>query len=121
MPAIHYGLIGSGNSVVKDEMFRNRLASEHGILCFEMEAAGVVNEVDCLVIRGISDYCDAQKNDVWQEYAAATAAAYSKLLLSVVTRVEDSDGGSVEENYESTRAKKRKLEETGFAIHRRAR
>ncbi|KAK1240227.1 hypothetical protein MKX08_007669 [Trichoderma sp. CBMAI-0020] len=94
IPSIHYGLIASGNRVIKDEKFRNRLARDHDILCFEMEAAGVINTVDCLVIRGICDYCDAQKNDVWQEYAAATAAAYAKLLLGVVAKVEDHGSAS---------------------------
>lgn len=91
-PMIHYGLIASGNRVVKDEKFRNRLARKHDILCFEMEAAGVITTVDCLVIRGICDYCDAQKNDVWQEYAAATAAAYAKLLLGVVAAKVEQPG-----------------------------
>ncbi|KAL6895023.1 hypothetical protein GGI43DRAFT_411674 [Trichoderma evansii] len=86
LPTIHYGIIASGNRVIKDVKFRNRVARDHDILCFEMEAAGVVNTIDCLVIRGISDYCDAQKNDIWQEYAAATAAAYAKLLLGFVTK-----------------------------------
>ncbi|RTE68640.1 hypothetical protein BHE90_016983, partial [Fusarium euwallaceae] len=81
---IHYGPIGSGNSVIKNATRRDQLAREHGVLCFEMEAAGVVNAVSCLVIRGICDYCDVHKNDDWQNYAAATAAAYSKLLLGVV-------------------------------------
>lgn len=88
LPTIHYGIIASGNRVVKDVKFRNRLARDHDILCFEMEAAGVMNTVDCLVIRGICDYSDAQKNKIWQEYAAATAAAYAKLLLGVVAKVE---------------------------------
>ncbi|KAJ3548235.1 hypothetical protein NM208_g1106 [Fusarium decemcellulare] len=65
-----------------------QVASELGSICFKMEAAGVVNTVPSLVIRGICDYCDAHKNDYWQEYAAATAAAYSKLLLSIVARTE---------------------------------
>lgn len=94
MPTIHYGLVASGNRVIKDKKFRNRLARDHDILCFEMEAAGVINTVDCLVIRGICDYCDAQKNDVWQEYAAAAAAAYAKLLLGVVTEVEQHGNAS---------------------------
>ncbi|RSM04988.1 hypothetical protein CDV31_009789 [Fusarium ambrosium] len=81
---IHYGPIGSGNSVIKNATRRDQLAREHGVLCFEMEAAGVVNAVSCLVIRGICDYCDVHKNDDWQNYAAATAAAYSKLLLGVM-------------------------------------
>ncbi|EHK16148.1 uncharacterized protein TRIVIDRAFT_132203, partial [Trichoderma virens Gv29-8] len=79
-PVIHYGLIASGNRVVKDAVIRDRLAKD-GVLCIEMEAAGVFSTVDCLVIRGICDYCDVQKNDDWQEYAAAAAAAYAKLLL----------------------------------------
>ncbi|EHK47314.1 hypothetical protein TRIATDRAFT_181283, partial [Trichoderma atroviride IMI 206040] len=84
LPTIHYGAIASGNRVIKDATLRDQLAQEHGILCFEMEAAGMMNTLDCLVIRGISDYCDGQKNDTWQNYAAATAAAYAKLLLRLV-------------------------------------
>jgi nucleoside phosphorylase len=49
-----------------------------------MEAAGVMNIVPCLVIRGIADYADSHKNKIWQEYASATAAAYAKSLLRVV-------------------------------------
>ncbi|KAH0371128.1 pfs domain-containing protein, partial [Aureobasidium melanogenum] len=53
-----------------------------GVLCFEMEAAGLMNNFPCLVIRGISDYSDSHKNDGWQRYAAATAAAFAKELLN---------------------------------------
>ncbi|KAL2808027.1 hypothetical protein BJX63DRAFT_436478 [Aspergillus granulosus] len=83
-PRVHYGLIASGNQVMKDSGTRDRLAREHGILCFEMEAAGLMNELPTLVIRGICDYCDSHKQKQWQGYAALTAAAYAKLLLSVV-------------------------------------
>ena len=83
-PLVHYGLIASGNQVMKDSGTRDRLARELGILCFEMEAAGLINNFPCLVIRGISDYADSHKNKQWQEYAAATAAAYAKELLSVI-------------------------------------
>jgi nucleoside phosphorylase len=80
-PAIHYGLIGSGNKVIKDATLRDKLAQEQGILCFEMEAAGIMNRMPCLVVRGICDYCDSHKNKEWQGYAAMTAAAYTKELL----------------------------------------
>ncbi|KAL2012539.1 hypothetical protein VTN00DRAFT_64 [Thermoascus crustaceus] len=63
---------------------RDKLAQELGILCFEMEAAGLMDNFPCLVIRGICDYADSHKNKIWQEYAAATAAAYAKELLSVI-------------------------------------
>jgi nucleoside phosphorylase len=83
-PEIHYGLIASGNQVMKDGQTRDNLVQEHGILCFEMEAAGLMNQLPCLVIRGICDYSDSHKNKQWQGYAALTAAAYGKMLLSVV-------------------------------------
>jgi nucleoside phosphorylase len=63
---------------------RDRLPQKDGILCFEMEAAGLMDNFPCLVIRGICDYADSHKNKQWQEYAAATAAAYAKELLSVI-------------------------------------
>lgn len=83
---IHYGTIASGNQVIKDAQTRDRIVRDLGgqILCFEMEAAGLMNDFPCLVIRGISDYCDSHKNDGWQRYAAASAAAYTReLLLSI--------------------------------------
>jgi nucleoside phosphorylase len=49
-PRIHYGLIASGSQVMKDASCRDHLAKEHGIICFEMEAAGVMNNSPCLVI-----------------------------------------------------------------------
>ncbi|KAB8211568.1 hypothetical protein BDV34DRAFT_219523 [Aspergillus parasiticus] len=83
-PFIYYGLIASGDQVMKDSETRDRLAQRHGILCFEMEAAGLMDDLPTLVIRGICDYCDSHKQKDWQGYAALTAAAYAKLLLSVV-------------------------------------
>ncbi|KAN0066856.1 hypothetical protein V8E54_015028 [Elaphomyces granulatus] len=84
-PRIHYGLIASGNMVMKHGKTRDRLGKRHGILCFEMEAAGLMNQLPCLVIRGICDYSDSHKNKHWQGYAALTAAAYAKILLSVLS------------------------------------
>ncbi|KAK2782894.1 hypothetical protein FQN52_000534 [Onygenales sp. PD_12] len=83
-PVIHYGLIASGNQVIKDGKTRDRRARELDILCFEMEAAGLMDNIPCLVIRGICDYADSHKNKQWQNYAASTAAAYAKDLLSVI-------------------------------------
>lgn len=90
-PIIHYGLIASGNKVIKDGRARDQLARELGILCFEMEAAGLVDTFPCLVIRGICDYADSHKNKQWQDYAAATAAGYAKELLYMVHAVQVAD------------------------------
>ncbi|KAF4340762.1 hypothetical protein FBEOM_5323 [Fusarium beomiforme] len=80
-PAIHYGTIASANQLMKDAKIRDELAIKDGVLCFEMEAAGLMNHFPCLVIRGICDYSDTHKNKKWQGYAALTAAAYAKELL----------------------------------------
>jgi nucleoside phosphorylase len=86
---VHCGTIASGNQVMRDGVIRDRLSSElDGILCFEMEAAGLMNSIPCLVIRGICDYADSHKNKRWQGYAAATAAACAKELLSVIPAAE---------------------------------
>jgi nucleoside phosphorylase len=84
-PRIHYGNIGSGNSVIKDALERDFLAKRDNILCFEMEAAGLMDDFPCVVIRGICDYADSHKNKKWQPYAAAIAAAFAKKLLSVIS------------------------------------
>jgi nucleoside phosphorylase len=59
---VHYGTIASGNQVMRHGVTRDRLAREFGVLCFEMEAAGLVNDFRCVAIRGICDYADSHKN-----------------------------------------------------------
>ncbi|GJP88347.1 hypothetical protein AnigIFM59636_003606 [Aspergillus niger] len=81
-PRVFYGTIASGNSVVKNSKIREILIQKHGVLCCEMEAAGLMNtKFPCLVIRGISDYADSHKNEIWMKYAAAAAAQYARDLL----------------------------------------
>jgi hypothetical protein len=87
-PVVHYGLIASGNQVIKDATTRDQFRQELGgdVLCFEMEAAGLMDTFPCVVIRGICDYADYHKNDLWQGYAAAAAAACAKELLGIIQR-----------------------------------
>jgi nucleoside phosphorylase len=88
---IHYGTIASGNQVMRSAAERDKVSAElGGVICFEMEAAGLMNSFPCLVIRGICDYADSHKNKRWQPYAAGTAAAYAKEVLSIIppSRVE---------------------------------
>ncbi|KGQ02036.1 hypothetical protein PAAG_11212 [Paracoccidioides lutzii Pb01] len=86
-PKVHYGLVASGNQVMRHGSTRDKLARKYGILCFEMEAAGLMDIAQCLVIRGICDYADSHKNKRWQGYAAAAAAAYAKEILSLIPTV----------------------------------
>jgi nucleoside phosphorylase len=84
-PIIHYGLIASGDKVMKNAEMRDEISKDlGGVLCFEMEAAGLMNDFQCIVIRGISDYSDSHKNDNWHAYGAATAAGCAKELLTYI-------------------------------------
>lgn len=56
-----------------------------------------MNTFPCLVIRGVCDYADLYKNKKWQPYAAATAAAYAKEVLSVIPAAEVAKTRAVEE------------------------
>ncbi|RVD83561.1 uncharacterized protein DFL_007945 [Arthrobotrys flagrans] len=83
-PVVHYGTIGSANTVLKDGDTREQLKKDLGIICVDMEAAGIIDDLPCLIIRGICDYADSHKAKKWQPYAAATAAAFAKEFLSIV-------------------------------------
>ena len=87
----HQGTILSGDWVMKDPEERDKLSEQfHDAICFEMEAAGVMEDTHCLVIRGIADYADSHKNHFWQKYAAATAAAFAREILYKIQRVSHS-------------------------------
>ncbi|CZR37581.1 uncharacterized protein FPRO_02158 [Fusarium proliferatum ET1] len=80
-PAVHFGLMASGNSVMKSGEDRDRIAVQEGVIGFEMEGAGVWDSFPCIVIKGACDYADSHKDKGWQRYAAATAAACTKAFL----------------------------------------
>ncbi|KAK4506031.1 hypothetical protein PRZ48_003996 [Zasmidium cellare] len=91
VPVIHYGNVASADKVMRHAPERDRIAKELSALCFEMEAAGLDENFRCLVIRGICDYSDSHKHKGWQRYAASTAAAFAKELLSFI-RPQGLDG-----------------------------
>ncbi len=93
-PVIHHGGIASGNQVLRHGITRDEVARRLDVICFEMEAAGLMDVLPCLPIRGICDYSDSHKSKEWQTYAAATAAAYARELLDVlpVTATQSSAG-----------------------------
>jgi nucleoside phosphorylase len=96
-PEVYRGVIGSADRLVRDTGTRNRLARTFGMLAVEMEGSGIavgadLNSLHWFVVRGISDYCDGGKNDLWQPYAALTAAAYTRALLSELAPPGDASG-----------------------------
>ncbi|KAL2211353.1 purine and uridine phosphorylase [Sarocladium strictum] len=80
---VHYGLIASGDAVIVSNTSRNEKIDKLGgdVLCFDMEAGGVLSTYECLVIRGISNFAHQHKMRGWRQYAAATAAACAKEVL----------------------------------------
>lgn len=80
-PIVHFGLIASGDTVMKSGQDRDEIAAREGVIAFEMEGAGVWDNFPCVVIKGVCDYADSHKNKDWQKYAAATAAACMKAFL----------------------------------------
>ena len=107
--AVYYGTIASGNQVIKDGATRDRISSKlGGILCFEMEAAGLMNSFPCLVVRGICDYADSHKNKRWQPYAAATAAVCAKEPLSVIPLAEVTETSTIRSSKNTTGASENK-------------
>lgn len=85
-PRIFLGPIASANTLLKDPVRRDALRTQYGAKAVEMEGSGVqdatwTHGVGYLVVRGVCDYCDSNKNDLWQRYAAVAAAAYVRALL----------------------------------------
>jgi nucleoside phosphorylase len=80
-PAIHFGLIASGDTVMKSERQRDEIARRENTIAFEMEGAAVWENFPTLVIKGACDYADSHKTKEFQPYAAATAAACTRAFL----------------------------------------
>jgi nucleoside phosphorylase/tetratricopeptide (TPR) repeat protein len=85
-PRVFTGPIASGNTLLKDPIWRDRLRDKFGAKAVEMEGSGIADAtwshgVGYLVVRGICDYCDKNKNDDWHMYAAVVAAAYARAVL----------------------------------------
>ena len=81
-PRVHFGIIASGDSVVKSAHHRDELASSKEVIGFEMEGAGVWESLPVVIIKSVVDYADSHKNYKWQEYGAACAAACMKAFLN---------------------------------------
>ncbi|PKK53031.1 hypothetical protein CI102_1704, partial [Trichoderma harzianum] len=81
-PSVHFGLVATGDTVMRSGKVRDHIITRDKVIAFEMEGAGVWETFPAaLVIKGVCDYADSHKNKTWQAYAAATAAAATKAFL----------------------------------------
>ena len=126
MPKIHYGRIGSANILMKDPVKRDAVARQHGVRAIEMEGSGIADAAwsygrNYLIIRGICDYCDTHKNDLWQGYAAVVAAAYAReALLAIIPAATEGPAnvpspGKPEPEHAASLDRLRRLSSTGIA------
>ncbi|UKZ63245.1 uncharacterized protein TrAtP1_004474 [Trichoderma atroviride] len=87
-PDIFFGLVGSGDSVMKSGCDRDRLAEEEGVIAFEMEAAGFWEDVPTLVVKGVFDYGDSHKNKLWHHFSSATAACAARAIIERLAQTD---------------------------------
>jgi nucleoside phosphorylase len=83
-PTVHFGLVASGDTVMRSGKDRDEIVYRDSVIAFEMEAAGcweILRECSCLIIKGVCDYADSHKSKLFQGYAAVVAAATAKTLL----------------------------------------
>ena len=88
-PKVFFAPIASSNALQKNARERELLKQQFGTLAVEMEASGIADatweqQVGYLVVRGVCDYCDTHKNDIWHNYAALVAAAYTRALIETL-------------------------------------
>ncbi len=89
LPKAHFGVIVSGEKVITDNTFKNKLFEIHSkLLGVEMESWGVAatvfshfHQLGFLTIRGISDYADPDKNNDFREIAIQNAAIWAHSFI----------------------------------------
>ncbi|KAI8298278.1 hypothetical protein K4K59_002917 [Colletotrichum sp. SAR11_240] len=82
-PQVFVGTVGSGDTVMKSGEHRDIMAQQHGIIAFEMEGAGVWDEIPCIIVKSVCDYADSHKNKSWQGFAAVAAASATKAIVDM--------------------------------------
>jgi hypothetical protein len=74
---------------MKSSEHRDQIAEQHSVIAFEIEGAGIWDEVPCVIAKGISHYADSHENKAWQPFGAATAAAVAKAMLGRYTLTDN--------------------------------
>ena len=82
---VHCRTIASSNQVIKTTTKRDKLSAElRSLLCLEIEVVGLINSFPYLVIRGICDYADSQKNKQCQMHAPSWPSKSKKSLIMLL-------------------------------------
>lgn len=85
VPKVAFGPVAAGEKVVADSGFvADLIESSPTLTGIEMESYGVAvaaahsaDRPRFLAVRGVCDFADSSKNDIWHAYAAESAAAFT--------------------------------------------
>lgn len=91
IPKVHFGVVASGDKVIADSSFREKLQNDWSQLVgVEMESAGAASAAyesnfmqGIFLVKSMCDWADGTKNDDWQEYAAESSACFVVNLLKL--------------------------------------
>lgn len=103
IPRAHFGVVASGEKVVKDPGLMAELTEDWAqLIGVEMEGAGACAALyeagstpGVLLAKSACDWADPEKADAWQEYAAATSAAFIASLLRRLPAIGTESAGPV--------------------------
>ncbi|KAJ3549538.1 hypothetical protein NM208_g451 [Fusarium decemcellulare] len=93
---VHLGSVASAYKSIRDPSVRDELAGQENVLCFDTEAAGLMNTFPYLLIRGIADYADTHSNSTWRGYAGAAACAYARHLMHVLNEKDVMEADTIQ-------------------------
>ncbi|KAL4765454.1 uncharacterized protein BDW70DRAFT_168748 [Aspergillus foveolatus] len=79
--SIYIGPVASADTVMKSGQHRDEIARKEKVIGFEMEGAGMLDNISCIIIKGVCDYADSHKSKYWQAYAVAAGASAAKAFL----------------------------------------
>lgn len=94
LPRVFSGAIAAADILLKNPAHRDYLRDTFKVKAIEMEGSGVADATweagreGYLVVRGICDYCDEHKGDLWQMPAAVAAAAYARAVIEAMAARE---------------------------------
>ena len=78
---VHFGVFASANTILKSATHRNDLNERHNAIGFDTDAAGIMDELQPILIKGVSNYADGHNDERWLSHAAAAAASTCKAIL----------------------------------------
>ena len=83
-PRLHFGVVGSANTLMKSAEQRETIAKEDSVIAFETESCGIWDSRSTIILRAASTYADSHGNDIWQPFATTVAACTFRAALEIL-------------------------------------